>query len=75
MSDAVMAKLVFFFIFFYEVAVKITGHNNRNIFITEIIIAAIVPYFLKSHLKSAVLQTTFDGTVLSCGNCISNVLQ
>jgi len=70
-----MIVFSFFIIFFIEVAVKITGHNNRNIFITEIIITGVVPYFRKSHLKSAVLQTTFDGTVLSCGNYISNVLQ
>jgi len=33
------------------------------------------PTVFKSHLKSAVMQTMFDGTVLSCGNYISNVLQ
>jgi len=57
MSDAIMAHncvthdavwLAYFLIFFFiEVAVKITGHNNRNIFITEVIITIAVPYFCK----------------------------
>jgi len=41
-----------------EVAVKITGHNNRNIFITKIIITIVVLYFRKSTLKSASASAT-----------------
>jgi len=37
----------FFYNLSYQSCCQITGHNNRNIFITEIITIA-VPYFRKS---------------------------